>query len=94
MQDLINEARLLSYAYETLKTAEGWHQEMLDQFKKKVDEAEEKVIKAKEREIKYTIKQDYLIWLENKTDNNITEADLKAMNELKIRRYNERRKRD
>ena len=87
MQDPIDKARLLGYAYQELKRAEGWHQEMLDQFKEIVDE-------AGEEEHKYVMEQDYLIWLEAKANNNITEADLRTMNELKTRRYNERRKRD
>ena len=59
MQNPKDKARLLGYAYQELKRAEGWHQEMLDQFKEIVDEAEEE-------QFEYIMEQDYLIWLEAK----------------------------
>ena len=73
-QDPIDKARLLSYAYEELKTAEGWHQEMLDQFK-------EIVLEAEEQEVQYTMEQDYLVWQEAKANGNITETDLQQMSD-------------
>ena len=74
MQDPIDKARLLNFAYEELKKAEGWHQEMLDQFK-------EIVLEAEEKEVRYVMEQDYLIWQEAKASGNISEADMEAMNE-------------
>ena len=71
-QDPIDKARLLNYAYEELKKAEGWHQEMLDQFK-------EIVLEAEEKEVQYTMEQDYLVWQEAKANGNITEGDIEAM---------------
>ena len=73
-QDPIDEARLLGLAYEELKKAEGWHQEMLDQFK-------EIVLEAEEQEVQYTMEQDYLIWQEAKAKGNITEADIQQMSD-------------
>ena len=73
-QDPIDKARLLGYAYEELKKAEGWHQEMLDQFK-------EIVLEAEEQEVQYTMEQDYLVWQEAKTKGNITEADIQQMSD-------------
>ena len=70
--DPIDEARLLGYAYESLKEAEGWHQEMLDQFKKIV-------LRAEEKEVRYTMEQDYLVWQEAKTKGNITDKDMEDM---------------
>ena len=74
MQDPIDKARLLGFAYEELKKAEGWHQEMLDQFK-------EIVLEAEEKEVEYTMEQDYLIWQEAKANGNITEADIQQMSD-------------
>ena len=74
MQDPIDRARLLGFAYEELKKAEGWHQEMLDQFK-------EIVLEAEEQEVQYTMEQDYLIWQEAKANRNITEADIQQMSD-------------
>ena len=73
-QDPIDRARLLGFAYEELKKAEGWHQEMLDQFK-------EIVLEAEEQEVQYTMEQDYLIWQEAKANNDITEADIQQMSD-------------
>ena len=73
-QDPIDRARLLGFAYEELKKAEGWHQEMLDQFK-------EIVLEAEEQEVQYTMEQDYLISQEVKTSENITEADMQQMSD-------------
>ena len=73
-QDPIDKARLLGFAYEELKKAEGWHQEMLDQFK-------EIVLEAEEKEVEYTMEQDYLIWQEAKANNDITEADIQQMSD-------------
>ena len=73
-QDPIDKARLLGFAYEELKKAEGWHQEMLDQFK-------EIVLEAEEQEVQYTMEQDYLIWQEAKANRNITEADIQQMSD-------------
>ena len=72
MTDPIDKARLLNFAYEELKKAEGWHQEMLDQFKKIVDE-------AGEQEVEYIMEQDYLVWKEAKANGTMTEADLNNM---------------
>jgi len=74
MQDPIDKARLLGFAYEELKKAEGWHQEMLDQFK-------EIVLEAEEQEVQYTMEQDYLVWQEAKANGNITEADIQQMSD-------------
>ena len=74
MQDPIDKARLLNFAYEELKKAEGWHQEMLDQFK-------EIVLEAEEKEVEYTMEQDYLIWQEAKANGNITETDIEQMSD-------------
>ena len=71
-QDPIDRARLLGFAYEELKKAEGWHQEMLDQFK-------EIVLEAEEQEGQYTMEQDYLVWQEAKANGNMTEADMEKM---------------
>ena len=71
-QDPIDKARLLNFAYEELKTAEGWHQEMLDQFKKIV-------LRAEEKEVQYTMQQDYLVWQEAKANGNITDKDMEDM---------------
>ena len=73
-QDPIDKARLLGFAYEELKKAEGWHQEMLDQFK-------EIVLEAEEQEVQYTMEQDYLISQEVNTSENITEADMQQMSD-------------
>ena len=73
-QDPIDRARLLGFAYEELKKAEGWHQEMLDQFK-------EIVLEAEEKEVEYTMEQDYLIWQEAKANSDITEADIQQMSD-------------
>ena len=70
--DPIDEARLLSCAYESLKEAEGWHQEMLDQFKEIVNE-------AGEQEVEYIMEQDYLVWKEAKANGSIAEDDLNNM---------------
>ena len=72
MADPIDKARLLNLAYEELKIAEGWHQEMLDQFK-------EIVLEAEEKEVQYTMEQDYLVWQEAKANGNMTEADMEKM---------------
>ena len=74
MQDPIDKARLLGFAYEELKKAEGWHQEMLAQFK-------EIVLEAEEQEVQYTMEQDYLVWQEAKANGNITEADIQQMSD-------------
>ena len=74
MQDPIDKARLLNFAYEELKKTEGWHQEMLNQFK-------EIVLEAEEEEVRYTMEQDYLIWQEAKAAGNITEADIQQMSD-------------
>ena len=71
-QDPIDKARLLNFAYEELKKAEGWHQEMLDQFK-------EIVLEAEEQEVQYTMEQDYLVWKEAKANGNMTEADMEKI---------------
>jgi len=72
MQDPIDRARLLNFAYEELKKAEGWHQEMLDQFK-------EIVLEAEEKEVQYTMEQDYIADQETKAKGYITESDLEDM---------------
>ena len=74
MADPIDKARLLNLAYEELKIAEGWHQEMLYQFK-------EIVLEAEEKEVQYTMEQDYLVWQEAKANGNITESDLEQMSD-------------
>ena len=71
-QDPIDKARLLGFAYEELKKAEGWHQEMLDQFK-------EIVLEAEEKEVEYTMEQDYLVWKEAKDNKYMTEEDMEKM---------------
>ena len=71
-QDPIDKARLLNFAYEELKKAEGWHQEMLDQFK-------EIVLEAEEKEVRYTMEQDYLIWQEAKAKGNLIDKDMVDM---------------
>ena len=71
-QDPIDKARLLGFAYEELKKAEGWHQEMLDQFK-------EIVLEAEEQEVQYTMEQDYLVWKEAKDNKYMTEEDMEKM---------------
>ena len=73
-QDPIDKARLLGFAYEELKKAEGWHQEMLDQFK-------EIVLEAEEQEVQYTMEQDYLVWQEAKTKGNITDKDMEDIDD-------------
>ena len=70
--DPVIRSQLLKYAYEELKKAEGWHQEMLDQFKEIVDE-------AGEQEVEYIMEQDYLVWKEAKANGSIAEDDLNNM---------------
>ena len=68
-QDPIDKARLLGFAYEELKKAEGWHQEMLDQFK-------EIVLEAEEEEVRYTMEQDYLLEEAEKINSGITDSGI------------------
>ena len=70
--DPVIRSQLLKYAYEELKKAEGWHQEMLDQFKEIVDE-------AGEQEVEYIMEQDYLVWKEATANGSIAEDDLNNM---------------
>ena len=72
--DPVIRSQLLKYAYEELKKAEGWHQEMLDQFKEIVNE-------AGEQEVEYIMEQDYLVWKEAKVNGTMTEDDLNSMSD-------------
>ena len=59
MQDPIDKANLLGYAYKALQKTEGWTYEMLEQFK-------QIVIAAEEEEVNYIASQDYLLHQEAK----------------------------